>query len=95
MEDSIEGRYAAVLFGTASQQEALYTIYEDISYLKELHDNSEDFKNFTMNGGVGLREITAFNIALQEVATFHPLTIKFLEILAENKRLLYIDGICK
>ena len=27
------------------------------------------------------------------MADFHPLTIKFLEILAENKRLVYIKGI--
>ena len=94
MEDTIEGRYAAVLFGTASQQEALYTIYEDIVYLKELYDNSEEFRMFTLNGGVGLREIRAFNEGLQDVAEFHPTTIKFLEVLAESKRLLYIDGIC-
>lgn len=29
-----------------------------------------------------------------EVATFHPVTIKFLEVLAENKRLVYINHIC-
>ena len=29
------------------------------------------------------------------MATFHPLTIKFLEILADNKRLVFIDGIIK
>ena len=63
-------------------------------YLKALFDNSEEFRLFTMNGGVGIREIRAFNEGLQEVASFNPLTIKFLEILAENKRLLYIDGIC-
>jgi len=34
-----------------------------------------------------------FNTALQSVATFHPLTIKFLEILAENKRLSFIGDI--
>jgi F0F1-type ATP synthase delta subunit len=29
------------------------------------------------------------------MATFHPLTIKFLEILAESKRLVYIKGIAE
>ena len=29
------------------------------------------------------------------MATFHPLTIKFLEILAENKRLVFLDQIVK
>lgn len=92
-DDSIEGRYAQVLFSTASQQEALYTIYEDISYIKGLYDASDSFKQFTQNGGVGKREMTQFNAGLESVGTFHPLTIKFLEILAENKRLTYIGGI--
>jgi len=35
----------------------------------------------------------AFNAALQQLGDFHPLTIRFLEVLAENKRLVYISGI--
>lgn len=49
---------------------------------------------FTQNGGVGAKEIRLFNKALLEVGTFHPVTIKFLEILAENKRLVFINHIC-
>jgi F-type H+-transporting ATPase subunit O len=30
---------------------------------------------------------------LSSLGEFHPLTIKFLEVLAENKRLTYISGI--
>jgi hypothetical protein len=33
-EDTIEGRYASVLFTSASQVEALFTIYEDITYIQ-------------------------------------------------------------
>jgi hypothetical protein len=94
-EDTIEGRYAGVLFSTASEQEALYAIYEDLVYLKGLYDNSEAFYLFTQNGGVGSKEVKQFNEALQSVATFHPLTIKFLEILAENKRLSFIGAIAE
>ena len=82
-----------MLFSTASEQEALYAIYEDMIYLKGLYDNSEAFYMFTQNGGVGSKEIKQFNEALTSVATFHPLTMKFLEILAENKRLVFIAGI--
>ena len=94
-EDTIEGRYAGVLFSTASEQEALYAIDEDLVYLKGLYDNSEAFYLFTQNGGVGSKEIRQFNDALTSVATFHPLTIKFLEILAENKRLSFIGQIAE
>lgn len=92
-DDTIDGRYASVLFTTASQQEALFTIFEDMTYLKALYDNSESFRLFTQNAGVGLKEIQKFNSALNELGQFHPLTTKFLEILAENKRLNFIASI--
>lgn len=56
-EDTIEGRYAGVLFSTASEQESLYAIYEDFTYIKALYDNSEAFYLFTQNAGVGAKEI--------------------------------------
>ena len=92
-EDTIEGRYASVLFTSASEQEALYTIYEDMEYIRSLYENSESFKLFTQNAGVGNKEIHQFNQALSSVGDFHPLTIKFLEVLAENKRLTFIRDI--
>ena len=49
---------------------------------------------FTKNTGVGAREIKDFNAALESVADFNPLTMKFLEVLAENKRLSLIGEIC-
>jgi len=62
-------------------------------YLSELYKNSETFRLFTQNGGVGRTEINKFNAALLSVADFHPTTIKFLEILADNKRLVFINHI--
>ena len=63
-EDTIEGRYAAVLFTSASMDEALYTVYEDIVYIQQLYENSESFKLFTQNAGVGSKEIKMFNESL-------------------------------
>jgi len=48
---------------------------------------------FTQNAGIGIKEIAKFNQALTSVGDFHPLTMKFLEVLAENKRLTYIRDI--
>lgn len=61
MEDTIEGRYAYVLFTTASQNECLYTVFEDMKYLSEIYRNSEEFRQFTENQGVGIREINLLN----------------------------------
>jgi len=92
-EDTIEGRYASVLFSTASQQECLYDIYEDITYIKGLYAASDSFKSFTQNAGVGGTQMKQFNESLESIGTFNPLTIQFLVILAENKRLTFIGGI--
>lgn len=42
-EDTIPGRYASVLFTTASKEKALYNVYEDMVYLESLYANSESF----------------------------------------------------
>ena len=92
-EDTIEGRYANVLFTTASHKKALYDVYEDMMYLSELYTHSEVFRLFTENAGVGAKEITLLNKALLETAPFHETTIHFLKVLAENKRLIYVKDI--
>lgn len=92
-EDTIEGRYAGVLFTSASQKEALYNVYEDMMYLAELYKASEHFRLFTENAGVGSKEIKQFNKVMLETAPFHDLTIHFMTVLAENKRLGQIHDI--
>ena len=62
-------------------------------YLAELYKHSEEFRLFTENAGVGRKEILLFNAVLQETAEFDQTTMKFLEVLAENKRLGFIDEI--
>jgi F0F1-type ATP synthase delta subunit len=38
-EESIEGRYAGVLFSAASRQGNLYKVYEDMAYILSIHKN--------------------------------------------------------
>ncbi len=92
-EDTIEGRYANVLFTTASHKGALFEVYEDMMYLSQLYTHSDVFRMFTENAGVGPKEIALLNKALLETAPFHDVTIHFLTVLAENKRLIYIKDI--
>lgn len=94
-EDTIEGRYSGVLFVTASQKECLFDVYEDMMYLAELYKESEPFRLFTENAGVGAKEIRLLNEALLETAPFNETTIHFLTVLAENKRLDCIAEIAK
>ena len=62
-----------------------------MTYIKALYENCESFKLFTQNGGVGAIEMGKMNVALKELGDFHPLVIKFLEVLAENKRLFELS----
>lgn len=63
-------------------------------FLGQMYQNSEAFQLFTQNAGVGLKEIKQFNQSLQETgADFHAVTLKFIEVLAENKRLMFIQEI--
>jgi ATP synthase F1 delta subunit len=64
-----------------------------MQYLGQIYDNSETFQLFTQNAGVGMKEIKAFNQSLRETGDFSDVTFKFIEVLAENKRLMYIKEI--
>ena len=82
-----------MLFTTASQEKGLYDVFEDMVYLGQLYDNSESFQLFTQNAGVGMKEIKLFNQSLKETGDFHDVTYRFIEVLAENKRLMFIKAI--
>ena len=64
-------------------------------YLKDLYKHCENFRLFTENAGVGVKEVTQLNAALQETAPFSTTTLRFIEVLAENKRLVFIKEIAE
>ena len=64
-------------------------------YLSHLYKHCEHFRLFTENSGIGLTQITELNKALTETASFEETTLKFLVVLAETKRLIYISEIAK
>lgn len=96
-EDTIPGRYATVLFTTASMEGKLFEVYEDMVYLAQLYQHSESFQLFTQNAGVGLKETKLFNNSLKEISgnDISAVTIKFLEVLGENKRLMFIKEVAE
>jgi F-type H+-transporting ATPase subunit O len=93
MEDTITGRYAHVLFISASTEECLYSMYEDMRFLSEMFQNSEELAYFVTNQGVGAKEVAVFNEGLAEAGDFQDLTFRFIQVLAENKRLMFIEDI--
>ena len=91
--DSIEGRYAGVLFTCASKQNALHKIYDDMKLINDLYENTEALRVVTQNTGLSISEIKQLNAALNEVGDFQQLTTRFIEVLCENKRLVSLQGI--
>jgi len=72
----------------------LYEVYEDMVFIGHLYDNSETFQLFTQNAGIGLKEIRAFIQALKDTgADVAATTVRFIEVLAENKRLMFIKEV--
>ena len=64
-------------------------------YIREIYGNSETFRLFTENGGVGSNEVRQLIAAMKETASFSETTFRFLTVLAENKRLSQIDSIAE
>lgn len=62
-------------------------------YLNHLYKHCEHFRLFTENNGIGLSDITKLNAALRETAHFDDVTFKFLVVLTESKRLIYLREI--
>ena len=92
-EESIEGRYAEVLFTSASKNEALYTIYNDMTWLKELAKGDEGFRNFTLNSGLSVQSMKSLNEDLKTAGDLNDISLSFLEVLCENKRLMSLTTI--
>lgn len=42
-----------------------------------------------------MKEIKQFNQGLKEIGDFHDVTLRFFEVLVENKRLMYIKEIAE
>ena len=82
-----------MLFSTASRKNALFHVYGDMKYLKELHRNIEQFRQVTMNAGIGPKEVAVINEGLKQTGEIQDVTVRFIEVLAENKRFMLIDEI--
>ena len=86
-DDSIEGRYASVLFTTASQNNSLYRVYADLEWLAALVKESKDFKEMTKNTGLSPKDFAPINDELKRVGDLDQLTHRFLDVLVKNERL--------
>ena len=94
-EDSVAGRYAHTLFTVASQNKELYKVNEDMKYILEVYTQSESFRTFSSNSGLGTTQLNEFLTAFNECASFSNTTNSFVDLLGKNKRFMYINDIAK
>ena len=60
---------------------------EDVEWLKDFYHTNEKFKLFTTNAGISMKGFRAVANELQKAGDLNDLTMKFLALLCENKRL--------
>lgn len=94
-EETVAGRYAQTLFMGASQAKELYHVYNDMLYLNQLYETSGAFKTFTDNSGLNVSQLNSFSETVKECADFSKTTMSFLDLVARNKRYMYINEIAK
>jgi len=84
---SIEGRYATALFDLTKQQGSLENVWADLSHLRDCIKESSDFEVFIQNPVFKADEKEAVISGLADTYSYNPLTVNFLRILLENKRI--------
>merc|ERR1712216_696688 len=84
-DGSLEGRYAEALFSAAEKQGSADAVYADMTSVRSYYKESSDFKLFVETPGISVDQK---NAALKAIGKgFNPLSVNFLGLLLENKRL--------
>ncbi|CAK64379.1 unnamed protein product (macronuclear) [Paramecium tetraurelia] len=88
-EDTVQGKYAGVLFSIASQREALHLVLQDMKYLKELADKSPVFAGFLLNSAYKRNQQRNVIQALTKEG-FHEVTQNLLNSMIDSQRIFYL-----
>lgn len=94
-EDTVPGRYSETLFIAASQEKNLFNVYNDMVYLSQVYEASESFRTLADNAGLNTTQLNSFSGDLSKAGGFCETTVKFLDLVAKNKRYMYINEISK
>lgn len=88
-------RYAQALFECASEQGKLKQVGQDLATLQTLISTSQEFDRFLGNPLISKTIIREVFGALWEKLIFSDLTLKFIELLAYQKRLKNLGDIAR
>lgn len=91
----IATRYAAALIDMAEQAKAVEKIEKDFNALQAMINDSKDFQNLIRNPLFNRGQQKGAILAIAEKAGFDALTIRFLGVLAQNRRLPILPAVIK
>lgn len=79
----------------ASEEKNLYNVYEDMRYIISLYENVQAFRLFADNSGLNASQVNSFSEEVAKCGQLTSTTLKFLDLLAKNKRFMFIHEIAK
>lgn len=92
---TVSRRYASALLDLASEKKALDQVEKDLKGLESVISESEDFRAFIRSPLLKQDQQQAAVQDIAKKAGCHVLTINFLGVLAQNRRLYALESILK
>lgn len=89
----LEGRYALAVFALAGEEKALDFVAKDLENLRKLATENPEFSNLLQNPSLNKDTQQKAITAIAKKAKLHTLTVKFLGVLVENRRLSNLEKI--
>ena len=94
MVNILAKRYARALFDYSPQEDSVNAVYRDLAYLKEVIQNSPEFKNFLQNPTFSFLERHSIIKNLFE-GKISPVLLNFILFLSRKNRLDSLNAICE
>ena len=89
----VAGRYASALYDLADEKGALDAVAADLTALQKMIDESDDFRRFLKSPVISRIEQSKAMAAIADKAQLSPISLKFLGLLAANRRLFALIGV--
>lgn len=90
----VAGRYAAALYELAEGQKILDDVASDLAGIRELLSESADLRRLVASPVISREEQGRAIGAVLEKAGVSDLTRRFVGVVAQNRRLFALDGMC-
>jgi F-type H+-transporting ATPase subunit delta len=89
---NVAARYASALYDLADEKSAIDAVAGDLTALQKMIDDSDDFRRFIKSPVLSRADQSKGIAAIAEKAQLSPLTLKFLGLVASNRRLFALPG---